>query len=433
MFRRSLARLWQMLRRWPRLSLFGVVVIALFAWIYWPSSDQEYRTVVVTRGVVERTVIASGRVRPTRTVRIGAETSGMVLSVLADVNDVVGRGQLLAEVEPVRLEASARQAEAQVSLARATVLHADALIARSGATVNETRREQERLGILAARGFATARSLENAESAGERALADARAATAQAATAQAELRRALAQLSEARAALMRSRIVSPISGVIISRQVDPGQTLAASFQTPVLFEIAADLDRMQVEAQVNEADIAEVAVGQLARISVEAFPRDKLNAVVSQIRPQASDTNGIISYVVVIEVANRGRRLLPGMSANVEIVTARSGRVPHVPVSALNFRPPPASGGLGIPRVQSVRFRSSPRGGGAPVSIRRDTREMPQPGGGPVVWRIEPGAPRGIVPVPVRLGVRGDVSAEILGDDIKIGDRLAVGLTGTTD
>jgi HlyD family secretion protein len=369
-----------------------------------------------------------------RTIKIGAETSGLVSEVMVDVNDQVRPNQVLARIEPVRLDAAVQQANAQISSARASVLQADASIARSAATVTETARTRERARKLSQRGFISANGLNAAEAEADRAVADHRGAYAQAASARAELQRAQAQYADARTTLSRSLIVSPIAGIVISRQVDEGQTLASNFQAPVLFEIATNLDRMRVEANVNEADVGRVSVGQVARVKAESYPTEELRGEVAQIKPQASDTGGIITYVVIVEVSNPDRRLLPGMSATVEIVTASREKVVTVPLAALNFKPPAEGTGWAIPQVKSVRVQRGNGPSKGPISVQRTVEPAPEKDASvnTTVWRIDPESPRGAVPVPVKIGLRGTGVAEIVAGDLKVGDLVAIGVKGAT-
>lgn len=430
-----LARLFIMMvgrtfRQRPRLSVIVTLIALLVAWSWWPVPKPEYQMANVTRGDVERSVVSSGRLRPLQTVKIGAEASGLVSQVLVDVNDHVQQGQLLAELEPVRLDASVRQAEAQVALARANVIQAEAAITRGLTGVTDARRNNERLQQLYKRGFVAKRELENAETLNQRAVADVKGAGGQMASARAELARAEALLADARTVRARGRIISPIAGVVISRQVDPGQTLASNFQAPVLFEIATDLSHMRIEASINEADIGQVRVGQTVRFVIEAFPTRNFLGTVSQVRPQAIDAGNVISYTVIIEVFDKNARLLPGMSAHVEILTAIAKEAIRVPLSAIGFTPVLAGERWLIPKISSINVSVAPSGGGGngPISTTREVRSSGAPADGrPTIWRADADAPGGLVAVPVKLGIRGDEMVQIVGGDVKVGDRIAIG------
>lgn len=420
-----------MRRRYLGVGIAGAAILA--AVILWPRSEtSDLKTAVVTRGPVEQSVVASGTLTPTRTVQVGAETSGLVSIVRVDVGDRVVPGQVLAELDPARLDAAVRQAAAQVAVARAATSQAAAAIMHSTAEMKEANLARQRAVTLGARGVVSRRALEAAEVAESQAQSELNAANAQVAMRRAEFQRAEAQYSDAATARRRSRIVSPSAGVVIRRAVDPGQTLASTFQTPVLFEIADDLSRMRISARIHESDIASVRSGQDARFTVEAFPGRTYVGKVVSLAPQAVDTNGVVSFPVIIEFANRGGLLKPGMSANVEILTAQKAQAVRVPVAALSFTPPnrkPKS----LPWVQNFSVGPS-RGNasGAPKVVTREIRTSAASPDQPTVWRFDEDAPGGLVAVRVRPGVRGEEWVEITGGDVKVGDRIAVGSKRTT-
>jgi HlyD family secretion protein len=301
--------------------------------------DYVYVSEPVTRGEVVRKVTASGKLRALNTIKVGAEVSGQVSRVTVDFNSPVKAGQVLAEIDPTRLQARVEQARAQVVTAEASLAQANAAAGRASTDVGIQQREFERRRQLAGRGFASQAALDGASGAVATAEASRRTSAAQIATARAQIVQARAELSAAMLDLSRSRIVAPTSGVVINRLVEPGSTVVASFQTPNLFEIAADTTRMQVETSVDESDIGQVQVGQNVSFTVDAYPADRFKAVVRQIRKAAVETNNVVSYLVILDVDNKEGRLLPGMTANVEIVTGRIASALRVPTTALRFRP----------------------------------------------------------------------------------------------
>jgi HlyD family secretion protein len=301
--------------------------------------DYVYVTEAVGRGEVVRKVTASGKLRALNTIKVGAEVSGQVSRVTVDFNSPVKAGQVLAEIDPTRLRARVAQAQAQVATAEAALESARAAVGRAATDVGIQQREFARRQQLAGQGFTSQASLDGARGALATAEASRRSGGAQIATARAQIVQARAELSSAMLDLSRSRIIAPTSGVVINRLVEPGSTVVASFQTPNLFEIAADTTRMQVETSVDESDIGEVQVGQNVSFTVDAHPRDRFAAVVRQIRKAAVETNNVVSYLVILDVDNKDGKLLPGMTANVEIVTGRVASALRVPTTALRFRP----------------------------------------------------------------------------------------------
>ncbi|MCZ8088355.1 MAG: efflux RND transporter periplasmic adaptor subunit [Brevundimonas sp.] len=421
-----------------RRKLIIVAVVALLsaaALVFWPSDrPDDYRTVTINRGTVESVVIAAGRLRPIRTVNVGAEVSGLVAEVHVDVNSRVEAGQALAEIEPTRLEAVVRQAEASIRIARGGQAEAEAALAREVANLREAEDNLRRRAELASRGLVSTSALESAQIAVDRARAEVQGAMAGKTSRTAEFDRASAQSEDARTALRRARIISPIDGVVISRSIDVGQTLAASFQTPTLFEIASDLSEMRMELSVNEADISEIRIGQDVRFSADAYPEIRFSGKVQQIQPQASVNDNVVSFQVIVAVVNRGGLLKPGMSTTAEIVTAKRSDVMRVPVPAIAFKPVIKGGGM--VRIESISIRPSPRrSGGQPSPSGRVTRsDVPPSTDEIVVWRLDPADRSNLVRVPVRIGIRSDEWIEIVSGDLKVGDVIVTGYrTGRTD
>ncbi len=321
-------------------SLIALAALFIAYQILKPTQhDYVYVTEAASRGEVVRKVTASGRLRALNTIKVGAEVSGQITRVFVDFNSPVRAGQVLAEIDPTRLRARVEQVRAQVALAEAGLAQAQANAVRAGTEIQIQQREFGRRQNLSNRGFVSRSTLDAAQSSLAAARAGQRTTEAQVASARAQIAQARAELSSALLDLSRTTIVAPAAGVIINKLVEPGTTVAASFQTPNLFEIAADTTRMQVEASVDEADIGQVRVGQNVLFSVDAYPGERFRAVVRQIRKAATETANVVSYLVILEVDNRDGKLLPGMTANVEIITGRVASAVRVPTTALRFRP----------------------------------------------------------------------------------------------
>jgi HlyD family secretion protein len=330
-------------RRHPVWSGIIALVIALVVWqIFAPEKrTYAYVTDTVTQGPVISSVTASGKLRALNTIKVGAEVSGQVTRVLVDFNSQVAAGQVLAEIDPTRFRARVQQARAQVSLAEAGRAQADAGLVRARSDYEVQAREFERAKSLVADGFVSKSRLDAAQNQLASARAGLRTATAQIDSARAQISQSLAELSSANLDLRRTVITAPTAGVVINKLVEPGTTVAANFQTPNLFELAADTTRMQVEASVDEADIGQVREGQDVRFTVDAYPEDRFPATVRQIRKAATETQNVVSYLVILDVDNKDGKLLPGMTANVEIETGRVSKAVRVPSIALRFRPRP--------------------------------------------------------------------------------------------
>jgi HlyD family secretion protein len=335
----------QRIRAWMKAHpVWSVLIALLLVFVLYrmlrpTPRDYEYVSEAVTRGEVLRKVSASGKVRALNTIKVGAEVSGQITKVYVDFNSPVTAGQVLAEIDPTRVKAQVQQTEAQVALAQAGLAQSTANVARARSELEIQERDFARQKALADRGFVSKAGLDIAQSKLISARNALQVALAQSQSGNAQIRQGSAQLSSARLELSRTVIVAPASGVIINKLVEPGTTVAASFQTPNLFEIAADTSKMQVEASVDEADIGQVKEGQDVTFTVDSYPDDVFKAKVRQVRKAPVETQNVVSYLVIIDVDNLDGKLLPGMTANVEIITGAKANVVRVPTNSLRFRP----------------------------------------------------------------------------------------------
>lgn len=368
-----------------RALLVGAALALLFAGValWWACSGAEpkpaYVTETIDRGPVEVVVTATGAVNPVTTVQVGTYVSGPVLELHVDFNSHVTKGQMVARIDPRPFQVKVQQAEASVA-------NAEAKVAKSRADLALKQLGYERNRTLRARNLIAQNDLDTARS-------DFDQAKAQLALDQAGVQQAAAQLEEARINLGYTEITSPVDGVVVSRSVDVGQTVAASFQTPTLFQIAQDLTKMQVNANVSESDIGGVHEGQPAWFSVDAHPGTRFEGKVVQVRNAPITLQNVVTYDVVIAVENPELLLKPGMTATVSITTARRDDVVRVPLRALRFRPADAP---------------------APESEA------------PVAWRIEAGDR--LESVTLETGLRNDRWAELVSGDLAPGAAVVVAL-----
>lgn len=335
----------QRMREWVGRHRFWSIAIALVAGfllykILSPAPHEyEYVLDTVERGDVNRVVSASGKVRALNTINVGAEVSGQITQVFVDYNSPVKKGQLLAVIDPTRVQARVQQSQAQLALARAGLQQAEANVAKADNDLLIQQRNYARRKSLAGNGFVSKADLDAADAQLGAARAAASVNRAQVSSARAQISQASAELSSAQLDLSRTRIIAPSSGVIINKLVEPGSTVTAGFQTPDLFEIATDITQMQIEASVDEADIGQVKVGQSVNFSVDSYPDTIFHATVRQVRQAAVENQNVVSYLVIADVPNLDGKLLPGMTANVDIITGSKPKVVRVPSSALRFRP----------------------------------------------------------------------------------------------
>ncbi len=339
--RQFMKKIWAWIKRHPVISAVIGLVLALILYnVLTPSQPSyEYETEKAQTGDVTRIVSASGKLRALNTINVGSEVSGQVTAVYVDFNSPVTKGQVLARIDDTRIRAQVTQAQAQVQLARASLQQAEAAISRSRTDVAVQTRDFDRREELAEKGFVSKTQLDQSQNLLASAKASLATAQAQAQSARAQIAQSEAQLSSAQLDLQRTVITAPTSGVIINKLVESGSTVTAGFQTPNLFEIAADTSKMQVEASVDEADIGQVQTGQNVTFTVDSYPDETFAARVQQIRKSANEVQNAVSYLVILDVDNRDGKLLTGMTANVDIITGKKANVLRVPVSALRFRP----------------------------------------------------------------------------------------------
>ena len=308
------------------MAVIVLIGIAVWYWLYGGTPPVQYKTGLVDRGPITAIVTATGTVNPVVSVQVGSQVSGKIAKLFVDYNSVVTQGQPLAQIDPLPFQSRASQARAAVKSAAGTLAKANNMAA-------QRRRERDRMAALRTQAFVSQADLDLAET-------NYRDAAAQIEVAQAQVDQAQATLASAELDLGYTTIYSPVNGIVISRTVDIGQTVVASFQTPTLFVIAQDLMKMQVNANVSESDIGGVAEGKTASFRVDAYPKHFFDGTVTQVRNAPISIQNVVTYDVVITVDNKDLKLKPGMTANVIIVTAKKESPLRVPNGALRFRMP---------------------------------------------------------------------------------------------
>ena len=300
--------------KWVTLLVLAGAVAAGVAWYNKrPKEDApDYKTATITRGDITQIVTANGQLSPVKNVQVGSQISGIINDIKVDFNSRVKEGEVIAQMDPSTYERAVEQADAEVANAKAALQLAE---------VEAKRAEQLSAGQLIPK-------------------SDADRAQAELNQAKAVVRMREASLSRAKVDLERTTIYAPISGIVISRNVEPGQTVAASFNTPTLFLIANDLAKMQIEAMVSEADVGGVEEGQKVNFTVDAFSGRQFQGTVKQVRFNPSTNQNVVMYVTVVEVDNADLKLRPGMTANASVVIGEKKNVLKIPNSALRFRPP---------------------------------------------------------------------------------------------
>jgi HlyD family secretion protein len=311
------------------------------AWRTWDRAGDtpKYKLAKVESGLLTAAVSATGTLNPVVSVQVGSQVSGQIKEILVDFNSPVKSGQLIARLDPETYEHRVRQAQADVDAARAGQGVQQAEVSRSRANLSNAQRDYERKKTLVEKNFISPAERDTAQNNLDAARAALASADAQVKNGDAVVRQREAQLAAARVDLERTSIRAPVDGIVVKRSIEPGQTVAASLQAPELFVIAKNLTDMQVETSIDEADVGRVSVGQKTSFTVDAFPGRDFEGEVRQVRKAATVVSNVVTYTVVISAANPDLTLLPGMTANVRIVTAQKVKALKVPNAALRFRP----------------------------------------------------------------------------------------------
>jgi HlyD family secretion protein len=457
------------LQKWKRLAV-AVGTLGLFGLVGWQSAEHvwsphpgaKYRMSKVERGDITSYVAATGTLNPVIMVQVGTQVSGTIEKLFVDFNSTVVPGQQLAQLDQASFRAKVVQAEANLDTARAEVKNAlanvhnmrasietaradvvsrAAQLEKARVTIVDTKRILDRQRALFERSLLPRSEVETAQTAYDTAVAQYNAAQADRESAEAKLPAARAQLGaaeaqvekaeaqvhqmqaaldQARVDLDRTLIRSPVIGTVISRSVDVGQTVAASFQAPILFTIAQDLTKMQVDTNVSEADIGQVVVGQQATFTVDAYPGQVMHGTVREIRSAPIIVQNVVNYNAVIAVDNPELKLRPGMTATVSILVAQREQVLKIPKTALRFQPPLTS----TQREQFVtafqQHQAMPTPGSTGAVVRRAWQNTPK------VWTLTPEGT--LSPITVRLGINDDQFSEMKDGDLQEGQELIIGL-----
>ncbi|MCP9446276.1 MAG: efflux RND transporter periplasmic adaptor subunit [Nitrospira sp.] len=389
--------------------IFTVVAVGLAVggYVLFSGDGKEpvrYRTAKIERGAVVSVVSATGTINPVVSVQVGTQVSGMIKSLHADFNTRVKAGQTVAVIDSEPFKARREQAASNLEMARAA-------LAKARTDLAQRKRELERLKPLMAEQFVSQNDVDLA-------MTNYESAEAQVRVAEAQVRQAEAALNAADLDLKYTIIRSPVDGIVVARNVEVGQTVAASFSTPNLFLIALDLTQMQVDTNVSESDIGGIVEGMEAMFTVDAYPGVQFHGVIRQVRLAPINVQNVVTYNVVVGVDNRDLRLKPGMTANVSIVVAKKNDVLKVPNAALRFSPPqkdrPERRGKDEQRV-----KAGERGNGEVLISEQ---------GGPAkrIWRLAiDDEPELLL---IRTGISDGAWTEVLDGDVKEGDSVIVGL-----
>jgi len=400
-------------RKW--FVLGGVIVVLAVIAFIWLKKDNEdtvqYKTEQAQRGNLTVTVTATGTLEPTNQVDVGSELSGIVDAVYVDYNDVVKVGQVLAKLDTSKLDAQMQQSKAALSAAQAKVLDAKA-------TVLETKLKYDRCITLAKTQMCSPQDVDTDR-------ADYVRAQASEASAKAAVSQAQATIDGIQTDLSKAVIRSPINGIVLKRTIEPGQTVAASLQAPILFTLAEDLTKMQLQVDVDEADVGQVKAGQEATFTVDAYPDRNFPARINQVRYGAQTVQGVVTYETILDVDNTDLSLRPGMTATADIVVNKVNNAILIPNAALRFAPP------------AQQVQTSARSGGSLFSRlfprrRHNTQKPREAETGndkqKQVWTLQDNK---LVALKISTGATNGVMTEVIGGAVVPGTPLVVDMTGS--
>lgn len=361
-------------------STAAVIIVIIIGAIGFAGSKQvKYNTKTLKRCTITEVVEASGTINPVNTVSVGSTVSGLIKEIYVDYNDVVKKGQILAQIDPANFEATVQQNQAQINNARAN-------LAKLQAIANYDQKQYVRYKNLYAKNFVAKSELDEKLSTYQSDVAQINAAKAQINQYQASLKTALTNLGY-------TKIIAPVDGTVISREIDLGSPVAASFQAPELFTIAQDLTKMQIEVSVSEADIGKVEEGQDVTYTLDGYPDSTFKGKVTQVRLSPTTESNVVTYTVIVDVNNEDLKLKPGMTANVSIITDKSEDVLCVPNMALKF----------TPDINGPKYKNQG------------------------IWILEKNKPKRIE---IETGANNDTSTEIISDALNEGAQVIMSIKG---
>lgn len=397
--------------------MVGVLLIAALGaggYLYWNGNQQppiKYKTARIERGTVAQAVTATGTINPVITVQVGSQVSGIIQALSADFNSVVRAGQLMAQLDPLPFKTKVTEMEGSLQNAQGN-------LARAHADLALQKLNFDRAKALYAQSLNAQQEVDNARTAYE-------SSQANVLVAEAQVKQSRAQLDTAKVNLDYTTIYSPVNGIVISRNVDVGQTVAASFQAPVLFLVAKDLTKMEVDTNVSESDIGGITEEGAATFVVDAYPGQVFKGTVTQVRNAPIVVQNVVTYNVVIGVENTDLRLRPGMTANVSIIIARHENVLRIPSQALRFKPSLVRG-MAKAGTQPVSVSGKSERGTQDKSGESGGRKRAEGKAKSMVWLPNPSG--GPTAVEVNTGITDGTYAELLEGPLEEGVEVIVGL-----
>lgn len=393
-------------KRWIVILLIIIAIAIIYSFLNsGAETNYSYKTTKISRGDITLTVTAAGTLQPLNQVQVGSEISGLIEEVLVEANDFVKKGQVLAKINTDQLQAKLLQSQAALNLAKARLKEAEA-------TVKETENNWLRKQELAKTDMCSREECDAAEASFLR-------AKASFASSKAQVFQAKAQVDADQTMLAKAAIRAPINGIVLLRNVEPGQTVAASFQTPVLFTLAEDLSHMQLYVDVDEADIGKVNRGQKASFTVDAYPQRRFKAEIIKVHFAPKIVQDVVTYEALLQVNNKELLLRPGMTATADIISQQISSALLVPNAALRFIPPLSNNNQKQSGTSVIRTILP----GPPPRTPKQRKAADNKDGNKRVWIIENNEP---TPVSIMTGITNGRSSEIISGDIKEGTEVII-------
>jgi HlyD family secretion protein len=432
--KKAVTSIWR--RKWMAMGALLAAIAIFAAFSYERKPAAQYFTAKAEHGDVRDVVQATGAIQAVTTVQVGSQVSGTIQKLYVDFNSKVKAGQVIAQIDPSLLQGAVLQAEADLQNSSANLASAKAELVKAQAGAGQLQSQYERTAALAAQGVMSQQQLDVDKSNADAAKASVNAANAQVAQAGAQVAQKRAAVAVAKTNLNYTTIKSPIDGTVVARNVDVGQTVAASLQAPTLFTIAQDLTKMQVQVATDESDVGQIKVGQPVAFAVDAFPRETFRGTVSQIRLNATTVQNVVTYTTIVNFDNPERKLFPGMTAYVNVPVATATDVLKVPNSALRYKPDLqpdqmnallAKAGIAAASTGAKRMRSQ-NGGGTTAPGGAAQSHSGGQGDVAVVWKL--GKDKSLAPVQVRTGITDHTFtavAQVLKGTLNPGDELVAG------
>lgn len=424
-----------MRRTWIWVLVILVVVGTLAAFRLTRKTDAEYFTATVQKGDIRQVIDATGTINPVTSVQVGSQVSGMISKLYVDFNSKVTKGQVIAEIDPKLFQGAVLQAQADLQNAQALLAATKANLAKDQATLQQNKLDYDRAVVLQRQGVNSQQQLDQAKATYD-------AITAQVGSDRAAIQQAEAQVAQKTATLKVAQtnldyaiIRAPINGTVVNRNIDIGQTVAASLQAPTLFTIALDLTKMQVYAKTDEGDVGQIRPGQGADFQVDAFPKEMFHGVVYQVRMNATSIQNVVTYDTIVNFDNPELKLFPGMTAYVSIPVASVSGVVKIPNAALRYKPD-----LPADKVQELysKYGVAVTPLAPPPPAITQPRPTRREGQGPkpnstsgsdraVVWEMLPD--KSLRPLQVHIGLTDHTYTALTGGDLHPGDDLVTGAT----